>query len=146
VAYDDNRRAVFTEVIQATYEGSLDCVSLNRRRDIEDVLASHRAAGQFDPRHWLVGLNPQRKPVGVLLLAMIAERWACEVVYLGLLPAWRGRGLGGTLISKTLQVAREMAANTISLTVDARNLPARRLYEACSFRETSARDAWIRFL
>lgn len=146
MTYDESRHSLFSRVIQATYEGSLDCVSLNTRRALDDVLTSHRATGRFDPKHWLLGLDPQGEPLGVLLLAFVPERWACEVVYLGLLPAWRGRGFGLPLMHKTHQTAREMAASSVSLTVDARNRPARKLYDACGFQETSSRDAWIHFL
>lgn len=146
VTYSQDRHEEFARVIQATYEGSLDCVSLNTRRAIDDVITSHRATGQFDPRHWFLAMHPQGHTVGVLLLAFIPERWACEVVYLGLIPPWRKQGFGARMICKTLGIAREMAANVVSLTVDAGNHPARRLYDAAGFRQTASRDAWVCFL
>ncbi len=145
MTYAESRHDLFADVIRSTYESSLDCVALNRRRDIQDVLASHRATGQFHPGHWMIARGEAGEAIGVLLLAYVPERWSCDVVYLGLMPPYRGLGFGATLVRKAVQVAREMAASTLSLTVDASNVPAQKLYAAAGFRKTAAREAWVRF-
>jgi mycothiol synthase len=143
--YSPQNHALFAETVQATYVDSLDCGDLNGRRDIEDVLASHRGTGKFDPRLWLMGFC-DREPVGVLLLSHIAERWALEVAYMGLLPKCRGQGYGAAMLRRGLELAREQAVMIMTLTVDELNTPARRLYERFSFREASRREAWLRIL
>ncbi len=143
--YGPDSHALFAQVVQGTYVGSLDCGALNGQRHIEDALASHRGTSDFDPRLWLVG-TVGRSPVGVVLLTHQVERWSLDVAYMGLLPEFRGRGYGSTLLRRAFDIAREQAVMTITLTVDIRNEPARRLYSRFGFREVSRRHAWIRFL
>lgn len=143
--YTRENHALFAEVVQGTYEGSFDCGGLNGRRDMEDVLASHRGTGAFDPRFWLIGVCG-RDPVGAILLSHAPERWAIEVAYMGLLPDWRSRGFGSALLRRAMEIAREQAILTMTLTVDEQNAPARRLYERFMFREVARREAWIRIL
>jgi len=143
--YRPETHALFARVVEGTYEGSLDCGNLNDVRDIEDILASHRATGAFDPRFWLVGLANDQ-PVGAILLARVPERALYEVVYMGLLPGWRGRGYGAALLRRGVQIAREQAMPALSLAVDVRNTPARSLYQRFGFVEVSRRDVWIRRL
>lgn len=135
----------FAHVVEGTYRGSLDCAGLTGVRDIEDTLASHRAAGEFDPRFWLLA-RKGGVPVGVLLMARIPERGAMEVVYMGLLPEARGSGLGVTLLRRAVELARSQGAGLVTLTVDIENAPARRLYAAFAFHEWSRREVWIRVL
>jgi len=143
--YDDARHAQFAEVVLATYEGSLDCGSLNGRRDIHDILASHRGVGRFDPGLWMLGCSGGQ-PVGVLLMAELPETGDLEVVYIGLKPAFRGMGFGAALMRQAARTAREQAAIRISVAVDSRNTPARRLYEAFGFAERFRRVVWILML
>jgi len=143
--YDPTRHELFARVVRGTYEDSLDCVALNGVRDIEDILASHRAAGVFCAESWLVA-RVAGEPMGVILLSHLPERWAYEIVYMGVLPALRGRRFGATLLRRAVEVAREQAVNTLSLSVDAGNVPAQRLYRRFGFRETSRRDVWLAML
>ena len=143
--YSPKTHELFARVVQGTYQGSLDCGSLNGLRTIEDILASHRATGEFDPRFWLLALGDEG-PVGTILLSYVPERPAYEVVYMGLLPQWRRRGYGTVLLRRGVQMARDQAAMMLTLAVDARNTPAQRLYRRFGFREVSRRDVWVRIL
>lgn len=143
--YSPTMQAQFAGVVEGTYEGTLDCGSLNGLRDIEDILASHRATGEFDPRFWLIAMV-NGHPVGIILLAHIPERNSYEVVYMGILPAYRGKGYGSAVLRRGLEVAQDQVAVGLSLAVDARNTPARKLYQRFGFKEVSRRDAWIRVL
>jgi ribosomal protein S18 acetylase RimI-like enzyme len=145
VSYDNAVHPLFARVVQGTYERSLDCIGLNRVRHIEDILASHKGAGEYDPRFWLVA-RVDGEPAGVILLSRVPERWALEVVYMGVLPVWRGRGCGVALLLKALQIARQQALTTLTLSVDATNVPALKLYERFGFRETARREVWLRKL
>jgi len=143
--YQAENHELFAEVVQRTYENSMDCGSLNGRRDIEDILDSHRATGEFDPRFWLIGyVNDE--PVGVILLSCIPERWAYEVVYMGILSKWRKKGYGSAFLKKAIEMVREKASVTMTLTVDAVNVPAKKLYHSFGFREVMRRDVWIKFV
>ena len=63
---------------------------------------------------------------------------------MGLLPEWRGRGLGQRLLEATLAQARRSGFKRIELDVYADNLPAIALYEKAGFvREGLLRDATL---
>ena len=124
----------FRAVLNDTYLKSLDMPELEGVRSLDDVLASHRAAGRDDPTHWSVGHLPdQSEAAAVLLLSEVVDRPVWEVTYLGLTPAARGRGLGRVALEYAIDQARAAGIDRIELAVDARNTPARRLYEGAGF-------------
>jgi ribosomal protein S18 acetylase RimI-like enzyme len=126
--------AEFREVLQATYIGSLDMPELEGARGLDDILAGHQAAGLFTPEHWRLGRVPgEPEAAAVLLLTTASGRDAWEVVYLGLTPAARGRGLGRAVIRHALELARAACTPVLELAVDLRNTPAVRLYRATGF-------------
>lgn len=123
----------FRLVLEATYAGSLDMPELEGARTLDDVMASHRAAGRFDPaRWWLARVRGEPDAAALVLLSSQAGREAWEVAYLGLTPAARGRGLGLAALAHALEQARPYAGR-LELAVDARNRPAARLYRAAGF-------------
>lgn len=54
--------------------------------------------------------------------------------YLGVAPAWRGRGLGAALTLRLLQNMRAEGLESVILTTGATNGAARSLFERCGFR------------
>jgi ribosomal protein S18 acetylase RimI-like enzyme len=68
-----------------------------------------------------------------------------EVVYLGLTPEARGRGLGRAAVSHAVELARTHA-HLIELAVDVRNRPALKLYESTGFQIVDRRAVHIRAL
>ncbi len=51
---------------------------------------------------------------------------------MGVVPAWRGRGVGGALLDALVDAARDAGSVALSLSVEPDN-PARRLYERLGF-------------
>ena len=135
----------FARTISATYELSLDCPMLNGRRQIEDVIAGHKAAGEFDPKLWFV-LRDNYRTVGVLLLNRSSRTDSLELVYLGLIPPARGRGLGDLMMTHALATADAIGARRLSLAVDSKNEPALRLYRRHGLSQICSRLALIRDL
>jgi mycothiol synthase len=145
VSYSQDKHLLFANTIEGSYIESLDCGSLNGLRNMDDILASHRAVGRFDPQLWQIAtVNGQA--IGAILLACLPDRWSFEVVYMGLLKSWRGRGYGSVLLKHALEISRERAGTALALTVDVRNAPAIKLYERFNFQENFRRDAWIKIL
>ncbi len=58
----------------------------------------------------------------------------CATLGMGLLPAWRGQGLGRRLIERTLAAAWARGFRRVELTVNADNLRAQALYRAVGFQ------------
>lgn len=131
--YDPAIAEEFRAILQATYTGSLDMPELEGTRTLEDILAGHQAAGQFLPERWQIGRIPgEPEAAAVLLLTEAHARGSWEVIYLGLTPAARGRGLGRKVIQHALDLARDHVP-TLELAVDLRNTPAVRLYRRTGF-------------
>lgn len=129
-------------VLLQTYEGSLDCPELCGVRPIADVLAAHRAAGQFNPAHWELALL-DGAPAGALLLARVPRTRSLEVVYMGVVPAARRRGLGRALLARAVSHARAAGCTELTIVVDDRNAPARALYDRAGFSPVTQREAYL---
>lgn len=145
VGYGPETHGFFARTIAATYQGSLDCPRLNGLRDMEDVIAGHKASGEFDPGLWAV-LAQGGEPLGVLLLSRAAPVDTLELVYLGLTPAARGRGVGGVLMRQALATAAAAGASRLSLAVDEGNAPALKLYYRHGMQRVGAKLALMRRL
>lgn len=140
--YSPETHRLFSDTVVGTYAGSLDCPGLSGLRTVEDIMASHRASGEFDPNRWGVAFF-DGKPAGVLLMSRMPGRDILDVVYMGLLPNYRGRGIGKAVLYQAVQWARRYHCDWITLAVDSANTPAMRLYQRSGFTETSRRCAWI---
>jgi mycothiol synthase len=138
--------AEFRKVLQETYIGSLDMPELDGIRSLDDVIASHKAAGRFDPSRWRVGTLPgEPEAAGVLLLSEVLDRPSWEVAYLGLTPQARGRGFGKSAIAYALDLARPHVTR-LELAVDDRNHPARKLYDDAGFTSFDRRTVHLAIL
>jgi ribosomal protein S18 acetylase RimI-like enzyme len=136
----------FRAVLMATYAGSLDMPELDGTRGLDDILAGHRACGLFLPERWQLGRIPGEPAAGaVLLLSEVPGRDAWEVIYLGLTPAARGRGLGRAVLRHALELARAHTPR-LELAVDLRNTPAVRLYRAAGFAIRDRRTVHLAIL
>ncbi len=89
--------AELARLVEGTYEQTLDCPALNGVQDCADALAGYRGASSFDPSLWFIVRHEQRD-VGCLLLADFADSDQRLLVYMGLLPEARGKGLGIELV------------------------------------------------
>jgi ribosomal protein S18 acetylase RimI-like enzyme len=145
VGYGPDTHALFGRTIAETYQQSLDCPRLNGLRDIEDVLAGHKASGEFDPRLWAL-LVEGETALGALLLARAVPADTLELVYLGLTPAARGRGLGDGMMRRALASAAADGAGRLSLAVDSDNVPALKLYYRHGMQRVGAKLALMRQL
>lgn len=141
--YDEESHGRFADLIEATYEDGLDCPGLSELRDIEDVITGHKAAGRFDPARWLL-LECDGDAIACVLLSENPLRRMLELVYMGVHPAARGKGVGKFVLNRALCLAQCQSYQGITLAVDSRNAPARALYDAAGFTLTHSRRAMIR--
>ena len=137
---DHNR---LRQVLDASYQDTMDCPELCGLRNTDDVIQSHLATGTFDPQGWLLVFKDQQ-PIGCMLVSMIPENNTAELVYIGIAPGGRGLGLGKSLVCRSIEIFSRLGAEKLVCAVDRRNAPALALYNAFGFSEFSARDAWVR--
>jgi len=91
---------------------------------------------------WLLALV-DGLPVGVLLLTRSPETLDWEISYVGVVPEARGRGFGRELVLKALAAAQTGGAPYLTLSVDARNHPARELYRVLGFEVYDRREVFL---
>ncbi len=141
--YCDAHRDELLAALNESYEGTLDCPGLRGLRQTEDILEGHRGTGQFDPSLWTL-LRVDGRVSGMLLLNPSSARDTVELVYLGVSPRVRGRGLGRQLLRHGVSLLSGRRERTVTLAVDNRNHPAIALYRSEGFRRVLRRLALIR--
>lgn len=80
------------------------------------------------------------KVTGFILSRMIAGE--AEILSIAVMPAHRGKGLGGQLLEVHLRRLAGLAVGTVFLEVATDNLPARRLYRRAGFRDVGRREGY----
>lgn len=141
--YSDRNHQRFCRVLEQTYQQGLDCPELDGLRQIEDVLEGYRNTGEFHPSRWML-LRFQQQDIGSLILADHPRQDQWELVYLGLVPEARGRGFGYEAACFATRLALGARRNQMVLAVDARNSPARAVYERAGFMEWDRRQVYWR--
>jgi len=145
VPFSEAEHARLADIILRTYAGSLDCPDLGNVRPIDEVLAGYRAAGKFDPAHWLIARHEDRD-VGCLLLGRHDGESQMELVYLGVVAEARGRGLGIQLVRAAQRLAGADRCERLVTAVDAANRPAIAAYAAAGFIAWDRRSVYLRVL
>lgn len=144
--------------LERSYIDTLDCPELCGLRSAEDVLESHRSVGRYDGGLWWLVMASGRAE-GCMLLNVCPEHESVELVYLGLSPVLRGKGLGAKLLAGGLRVVQGAAFDAfgdqagdptpagrcvvgpggVTCAVDTRNEPAMRLYRHAGFQRFALR-------
>ena len=153
VTYSPATHAAFASTIAATYQDSLDCPALNGLRDMEDVIAGHKASGEFVPGLWFLfreyadGAGEKTpQPRAVLLLSPMPQGDAVELVYLGLTAAARGRRIADWVLRYGLASVAAVGRNRLSLAVDSKNEPALKLYYRHGMKRVTSKLAMMKDL
>ncbi len=127
-------RSRFERLLGETFDGTLDCPELNGVRKHSQVLESFLIGKPFrtGSSNWkTVWLNGQL--AGCLLLTA-HNRELVELAYMGLVPAARGKRLGGHLIEMAKRQSLQWGASMLVVAVDSRNTPALQLYQRSGFQ------------
>lgn len=140
--FNPRHQAALQSLLADTYIETLDCPGLAEMRTTQDILNGHLAAGEFDPTLWTIAYQGEI-PVAALLLSPSHATDSVEVVYLGLIPAARGVGLGRAMLHYGIQLIAKRSERVLALAVDARNTPAVALYARAGFRTLRRREAYV---
>jgi ribosomal protein S18 acetylase RimI-like enzyme len=141
-AFDVAARQHLAEIIEQTYQGTLDCPALDGLRASADVLDEYRTIGESGTDLWRV-VRAEGADVGCLLLADHPGQDQVELVYMGLVPAARGRGWGAAIVRQALRTAAARRRARVVLAVDAANEPALKMYGRAGFVEFDRRAAYL---
>jgi len=124
--------------LERSYIDTQDCPELCGLRDVADVLDSHRSVGVFDPSLWWI-IEVDGRPEGAMLFSVCPEQQTIELVYLGISPLLRGKGVGSAMLTMGLGDLLGRSETTVCCAVDTRNAPAMKLYKRAGFQEFSTR-------
>jgi mycothiol synthase len=114
----------------------------------EEYIRELHGRPEFDPRSVLV-MTPVSDPdrlIGLcrtLVLPGDDGRRRGEIGIVGLLPEWRGRGLGRQLLRWGIEHLRAAGFGEIELSVEARNAPALELYRQEGFVPSVEWPHWV---
>ena len=142
--YQPANQQLFHDTLLRSYEGGLDCPELNGRRSIEEIVEGHQHQGAFRPEWWWLA-RAQGQPVGVVILSEVPGWQGWELSYVGVVPEARRQGIGAALTLRALDAVRQTRAHQLSVAVDARNQPARQLYEKLGFVHDERREVLLFF-
>lgn len=120
-------------LLEQTFVGTRDCPQLEGLRDLGDTVAGYRAQGAHDPALWYI-LRTAEQDAGVLLLTRHPASGNWELIYMGIVPEFRGMGLGQRIVRYAIDAAYRDQAAQLVLAVDAENRPALKIYHAAGFR------------
>lgn len=134
---------ILIKALERSYIDTLDCPELCGLRETGDVLESHRSTGVCDPSLWFVVLF-QGEPAGCMLLSRCPEQHCVELVYLGIGPELRGKGLGKLLMQFGVRALAKVSEPELCCAVDLRNTAALRLYGSLGFLPFSERVALVK--
>lgn len=142
--YSPESRRRLALIIEQTYIETLDIPAMNGLRSIDDVLDGYCLSIADENRHWFI-LTNQDEDVGCLLLADHALYDQVELVYMGIVPKFRGRRWGERVARYAQDRASEtLGRNRLVLAVDAQNSPAISLYFRLGFSEWDRREVYLR--
>lgn len=140
--YSDASHGDFRKVISESYRDSLDCPGLSGLRSVDDAIEGHKSAGIFDPAKWFL-LAIDATPVACILFGQSPIRPTAELVYMGVHPTLRGKGIGRLVLDYGIAAMHRSGCQNLSLAVDSANVPAQRLYRQAGFQPTHSRRAMI---
>lgn len=141
--YSTTNRERFIATLEQTYDNTLDCPALNGVRQTCDVLEGYQATGSYSPENWFL-LRYEGRDAGCLLLSDHPETDQYELVYMGLVPEARGNRLGQSITQFARWRTHQAGRKRLVLAVDAKNEPARAMYEATGFARWDRRHVWVR--
>lgn len=95
----------------------------------------HRHFVQYFADAEFLILEYKEEPIGRLYVSRQKEDWL--VIDIGLMPTYRGKGIGGALLMQLLTSAEQSGARSVALHVEQRNVRAHKLYRNLGFRDES---------
>jgi mycothiol synthase len=139
---EDEAEDALVTALELSYVDTQDCPALCSLRTTDDVIDSHRSVGEYDAALWHV-LMVNGAPAGCMLLSRCPAQQMIELVYMGLAPKARGRGLASAMLRLGLNRLAGGPGKWLACAVDEANLPACRLYESLRMKTFTRRIAVV---
>lgn len=150
---DDVATRSFSPEIEDAYVALINAAFAGHQSPVvvsaEQIRQSHTLPGR-GPDGVLI-LTPHAEPARPIgycrtLVAPSDDGGSATIGQIGLLPEWRGRGLGRELLRWGIARLRDVAPGPIDLGVEAENTAALALYERTGFRRSAEWPRWSRWV
>lgn len=143
--YLPEHQAEWESLVAETLRASFDCPYLEGRRTGKDLLDSLAPSDAVRSSWWWRAVDTEtEEPSAVLLLDPCPGTDRLEIAYLGVVPKYRGRGLGKRLVAEAAAVARAAGQSRIRVTADSSNTYASSVYDECNLRIVTRALACVR--
>ena len=143
--YTDDCWDEMIELVERTYERTLDFPLLSGLVPTSEILRGYRESHPFEPSLWFF-IEFQRQKIGALLLTQLEQAEHLELTYVGLLPEFRGLHLAHEIVRHAQYVARKRYCQFLLVSVDSENTPALTTYVRLSFHVYDRKEIFVRFL
>lgn len=135
-------RNLFTETLEKTYIETKDVPEFTYFRTGDEAFHSHQVTGPFQPALWTLFFS-EDQPAGILILRNYTEEKRWELAYMGVVPEYRGKGLGTDIIQYALKQAQQADCRLMTLAVDVQNSYAIKRYNESGFQTTDTKSVLI---
>lgn len=143
IPYTAKSHQRWVDLLQASYHETHDCPQLNKYRSAAASLEGYLAAvADKSFRWWRLHIEGEDAAC-MMLTEALPGHW--ELVYLGVTPNFRRRGLARQLLVWGVGQVEALGGASISLAVDQRNRPALSLYRSLGWRTLQSVAAWFAF-
>lgn len=143
VSHAEGDLARLGQVIEQTYQGTLDCPGLDGMRSMSQILEGYRSQGRHCPDQWY-RVEHEGQDVGALILTEHPDLGNWELIYMGLTPAARGRSWGEEVVRFAISAAARHGAERLVCAVDVANWPAVEMYRRVGFIDWAERIVYAR--
>ncbi len=140
--YNTDNHNVFADIIEKSWQDSLDCPDVDGLRTVEDTIKSYKASGIFTSRCWSL-LCVNNEPAGVCLLSPLPSQGSIELTYMGVVPGCRGKSLGRIMLNRALSLSAIDGYKLMTLAVDSNNFYAWNIYKAAGFKDMFVKAAML---
>lgn len=146
--YRSSEEGRLAQLVERTYQGTLDFPVLEGVREMSEVLSGYRETGAHQERLWFF-VKQGGHDLGCLLLSEHSSgghprEGRYELVYFGVVPEWRGKGWGRDIVRFAQWVTHRDLCPQVVLAVDAANAPALAVYGAAGFDKVDRRRVFLR--
>ncbi|QGJ68724.1 Hypothetical protein PBC10988_3850 [Planctomycetales bacterium 10988] len=127
-----DQREAFWKTLIETQQQSQDCPQVSHVLADEDWQAIYEGIGERGPGYWRAAYL-EEECIGCLLLDSPLNHSIAEILYMGIIPAYRQQGLGRQFVSFAKSFLAERHKRALQAWVDMENTPAMQLYQRTGF-------------
>ena len=141
--YREADRERWASVLAKCGVRTLDYPQFDAMLDAHDLLDVYAATGDSGTELWRM-VECEQQAVGCVMVSAHRRRGCCELTYMGLVPAARGRRWGLELVRQAISLCGGTHSAHLVAAVDSGNDPAIAIYSRSGFVVTDRQEVFLR--